>query len=285
MAIYKNATSQKLAVFAYDLTNGTPVTGNASNITAQISLDGGATAATNDVNPTELDATDAPGIYIFDLTQAETNADLLIVVPVSATSDVELDPSIIYTTPGTNAALLADTIRISGDSVAADNAEAFFDGTGYAGTTDWNADERTAIRSILGIPGSGTTPVAPTVGVLDTIRDKTDLIPANPASTTNITSASGVTVAAIGLNAITAAAIASDAGEELANALLDLTNGVETSTTLRQAFRIIVAALAGKVNGAAGTTINIRNLADTLNRITATVDADGNRTAVTTDLG
>lgn len=42
---------------------------------------------------------------------------------------------------------------------------------GGGGSTDWTADERTAIRSILGIPGTGTAPADPTVGILDTIRD------------------------------------------------------------------------------------------------------------------
>jgi hypothetical protein len=72
MAVYKNKISQKVACFAYDSTDGSAKTGDAAQITAQISKDGAATAATNDVNPTELDATDAPGIYIFDMTQAET---------------------------------------------------------------------------------------------------------------------------------------------------------------------------------------------------------------------
>lgn len=42
---------------------------------------------------------------------------------------------------------------------------------GSGGSSDWTADERTAIRSILGIPGSGTTPADPSTGILDTIRD------------------------------------------------------------------------------------------------------------------
>ena len=48
--------------------------------------------------------------------------------------------------------------------------------SGGGGGTDWTANERTAIRSILGVPTSGTTPSDPTVGILDTIRDKTNLI-------------------------------------------------------------------------------------------------------------
>lgn len=69
----------------------------------------------------------------------------------------------------------------------------------------------------------------------------------------------------------------------IAGALLDLGNGVESTITLRQALRLMLAASAGKVSGAAGTTVTIRNVGDTKNRIVATVDASGNRTAVTTD--
>lgn len=133
MAIYKNKTSQKVAVFAYDSTDGSAKTGDAANITAQISLDGGTTVATNDVNPTELDATDAPGIYIFDMTQAETNANMIILAAASSTTNILLDPLIIYTEPEQR---VVDVTAISGDSVAADNAESFFDGTGYAGTNN-----------------------------------------------------------------------------------------------------------------------------------------------------
>ena len=68
---------------------------------------------------------------------------------------------------------------------------------GGGGATDWNADERTAIRTILGVPASGTTPDAPTAGALKVIDDlldtevgaikaKTDLIPADPADASDI---------------------------------------------------------------------------------------------------
>jgi hypothetical protein len=49
---------------------------------------------------------------------------------------------------------------------------------GGGGGTDWNANERTAIRAILGVPTSGTTPTDPSSGILDEIRDKTALITA-----------------------------------------------------------------------------------------------------------
>lgn len=58
---------------------------------------------------------------------------------------------------------------------------------------------------------------------------------------------------------------------------------VEGTRTVRGALRLILSALAGKLSGAATTTVTIRDADDTKNRITATVDADGNRTAVTLD--
>ena len=139
MPIYKNVASQKLAVYAYDPTTAAGTdpskTGDAANITAQISKDGGVSAATNDVNPTELDATDHPGIYIFDLTQAETNADMIIVSAKSATANILLDPVEAFTTPGDNAALNANLTEIEGDTQSATDLKDFAD-SGYDPSTN-----------------------------------------------------------------------------------------------------------------------------------------------------
>jgi hypothetical protein len=60
---------------------------------------------------------------------------------------------------------------------------------------------------------------------------------------------------------------------------------VESGMTLRQALRLVAAASAGKISGASGTTVVIRNaVADSKDRVTATVDSNGNRTAITYDL-
>lgn len=70
-----------------------------------------------------------------------------------------------------------------------------------------------------------------------------------------------------------------------ADALLDRAAGVETGLTPRQAFRLMTANAAGKLSGAATATNTIRNaVADSKDRMVATVDADGNRTAITYDL-
>ena len=93
----KNVSGQQIPVYAWDNATGEAKTGDAANITAQISKDGGASAAMDATNPTELDAADHPGTYIFDALQAESNGDLIMVTPVSSTPDIVLLPVYIYT--------------------------------------------------------------------------------------------------------------------------------------------------------------------------------------------
>lgn len=68
------------------------------------------------------------------------------------------------------------------------------------------------------------------------------------------------------------------------DSLLDLADGVESGVTLRQALRGVIAVLLGKASGMATTTATFRDTNDTKDRVTATVDSSGNRTAVSTDL-
>lgn len=71
----------------------------------------------------------------------------------------------------------------------------------------------------------------------------------------------------------------------VADAILDALNGVEQGLTVREAMRLISAAVAGKVSGGGTSTVTFRSAeADDKDRIVATVDASGNRTAITTDL-
>lgn len=67
------------------------------------------------------------------------------------------------------------------------------------------------------------------------------------------------------------------------DAIFDRANGVETGYTLRQALRLMASALLGELSGAATTTIVIRDMGDSKTRITATVDPDGNRSALSLD--
>ena len=59
--------------------------------------------------------------------------------------------------------------------------------------------------------------------------------------------------------------------------------GLETGLTVRQYFRLAASALFGKASGLGTTTAVFRDFGDTKNRISATVDANGNRSAITRD--
>jgi hypothetical protein len=69
---------------------------------------------------------------------------------------------------------------------------------------------------------------------------------------------------------------------ENADAVLD--EVVEGTTTLRQSVRLANSVLGGKASGLETTEATYRDLADSKDRIVATVDSDGNRAAVTRDL-
>lgn len=80
-------------------------------------------------------------------------------------------------------------------------------------------------------------------------------------------------------------ALTSGERTSIANALLDLTDGIEVGLTPRGALRLIAAACAGVASGLATATAVYRNaVANSKPRITASVDVDGNRSSVTTDV-
>ena len=71
--------------------------------------------------------------------------------------------------------------------------------------------------------------------------------------------------------------------EGLAESLLD-NSDIETGYSMREALRLILSTLAGKVSGAGTTTITIRDINDGTDRVVATVDTSGNRTSVVYDV-
>lgn len=152
------------------------------------------------------------------------------------------------------------------------------------------ADAVTKIQSGL------ATPTNITAGTITTVTNLTNL----PTMPTDWLTAAGVKADAVtkiqtGLATSTALATV-DANVD---AILDDTgtSGVLLSTsalgsifddeavvgtyTMRQLLKVFAAALAGKATGGGTTTITFRGVDDTSNVIVATVDANGNRSAVT----
>lgn len=177
---------------------------------------------------------------------------------VKTATDVETDTQDIQSR--LPAALVGGRIdsnagAISGDATAADNLEAALDGTG-------------GVLISAGLVGNVTGNLSGSVGSI---------------GSGGISSASfaagAITATVIATGAIDADALAADAVDEI----LDEQIG-DSTITMRQALKILVAALAGKLSGAATTSVVIRNIADSANVISATVDADGNRSAVTVNV-
>lgn len=84
-------------------------------------------------------------------------------------------------------------------------------------------------------------------------------------------------VQAMAADVIDNTALAASAVDEI------LDDPIEGSLTLRQALRVILSAAAGKSNSHQLGTPKYRDQADGKDRISATTDANGNRTAVTID--
>lgn len=272
--MFKNVASQKIQLFAFDITTGAPKTGDAANLTAYVSKDHGSVTVLGDTSAAEMDATNAPGVYLFDLTQTETNADELTFTAKSSTANVSITPRFISTTPP-NFTLQSidsngrvDVIKIAGTTQTAGDIFARLGApAGASMSADIAAVKADTAATLIDTAEIGLTALA-TQSSVDTIDANVDAILLD-------TGTDGVVVAS-----------ASKTGYRLSSTGVDdvLDEVVEGTTTLRQSVRLANAALGSKASGLAGTTAVYRDIGDTKDRITATVDADGNRTAVTTDL-
>jgi hypothetical protein len=103
--LFKNQAGQGVYLFAYDTGAGGPKSGDAANITGNVSLDGAANGALATTHPTEIGA----GIYWQPLAQAETNANALALAWSSTSSGVQIDP-VLALTAGVNVARVNDVL-------------------------------------------------------------------------------------------------------------------------------------------------------------------------------
>jgi hypothetical protein len=72
--------------------------------------------------------------------------------------------------------------------------------------------------------------------------------------------------------------------DDVATALLDLTDGVETGITLRQATRGMASALCGKLSSAGTGVETFLGIGNNITRMVSNVTSQGSRTAVTLTL-
>lgn len=97
MAIKKQATYAFYT--AWTTSDNTPKTGDAANHTIRIVRDANA-AQTPTNTPTEVDATNLPGVYRLLLTAAEMDANSIAIGGKSTTANVQIMPTYIVTERG-----------------------------------------------------------------------------------------------------------------------------------------------------------------------------------------
>jgi hypothetical protein len=131
-----------------------------------------------------------------------------------------------------------------------------------AALTDYDPPTRAELTSDVATLATAAN-LATVAGYIDTevaaIKAKTDNLPAAPAAVGDIPSAA-------------------------TNAAAVWAYVMEGTHTAVQVVRGMAAMLLAKVSGAETTTVTVRDLDDSKDRLTWTVDADGNRSAVTRDL-
>jgi hypothetical protein len=223
--VQKNVSGQKLIVFAFDSTTNLPKAGDAANITAYVSLDYGTVTVLGDTSATEMDATNAKGYYLFDLTQGETNGNTLLFSAKSSTSNIVVIgcPATVFTDPANFAALAitsggiaqADIQTIKTQAVTCAAPVTVLASVGTAATSTAQTGDSFAR---IGSTGSGLTSLAPASTALSTAQ-WTNTLATNLgtlaghdpggtlASQTNITAGTITTVTTV-TNQLTAAQIA-----------------------------------------------------------------------------
>jgi len=202
----------------------------------------------------------------------------------------------------------------SGTDLAADNLATSAQATAIQATTD-KLDDMLVLSSdgwiytvaaLQDAPGGGTgldaAGVRAAIGLASANLDaQLDALPTAAENATAVWGAGARTLTAIDEDATTLdldATIRAAVGLAAANldtqldalptaaenATAVMASTIEGTFDLTESARLWNAALAGKASGLAGTAATFRDLADTKDRIVATVDADGNRTAVTRDV-
>lgn len=306
----KNTAGQKIGAQMVSASDGSAFT---STVTVYVTIDAG-TQAIGSVG-SGVCTHEGNGLHTYAPAQAETNGDHLaftfigtgaipatvqvfplpgalptaaalqvvddnvdaILVDTGTTLQAELD-GIQADTEDIQAKIGTPAVSLAAD-IAAIEAQTDDIGTAGAGLTNipwnaaWDAEVQSEVADALAVydPPTNTEMEARTLA-------------AASYATASAVSTVQTTVDDIPTNA-ELAAVEANLSADIAGVPADtIDEVVEGTVTVRQSLRLSNAASAGKLSGAASTTVAIRDLSDTKNRISATVDADGNRTAVTRDV-
>ena len=161
---------------AWDTSANAPKTGDAANHTLKVIKDG--TAATPTNSPSEVDATNCPGVYKLALTAAEMGYNTVSVAGKSSTASVAIIPIHITTEGGNLDAAVSSRAPESGGNVAAVKAK-----------TDNLPASPAAVGSAMTLTSAydaAKTAAPESGGNVAAIKAKTDNLPSDPASNTQV---------------------------------------------------------------------------------------------------
>lgn len=264
--MFKNVASQKVALFAFDITTGAPKTGDGANITPYVSKDYGTVTALGTATATELDSTNAKGWYSFVLTQAETNGDMLLFTAKSSTANVSLVGLLIasqpanWTTASIDGSGRVDVGKTLGTAVTLDTNNVLNVSTKYVGGTLQTARDIGA--SVLLAAGQKVD--VDTIKTNPVVNAGTVTFPtgATLASTTNITAGTIATVTNL-TNAPTA-------GDLTATMKTSVTTAATAATPTAAAVTGAVGSVTGNVGGnVVGTVASVVGAVGSVTGLTA----------------
>lgn len=250
----KNVASQKVTLFAFDYSTGAPKTGDGANITAYVAIDDGSVTVLGDTSATEIESTNAKGLYSFDLTQAETNGNKLVFSAKSGTANVAIVPQIIQTVTVQTGDSFARLGAPAGASVSADVAAAKVDTAAIKTKTDFLPSATAGAASGVAIVGSNMGTATSVTGAVGSVTGAVGSVTGAVGSVTgniggNVTGSVGSVVGAVG--SVTAGVTVT-------------TNNDKTGYALTQAFPSNFASLGINASGHVLRTV----LTDTLTTYT-----------------
>lgn len=249
-------------VGSFSIENRSAVRPTVASRTLDVTATGGAGIDWANVeNPTTV--LDLSGTKVKTATDVETDtADIQSRLPAALTGAGNIKADALVVSDKTNYALSAAGVQAIWDALTASLTTVGSIGKLIVDNLNATVSSRLATASITLAAGKVT------VGTND---DKTGYS----------VGVGGIQSTSFAANAIDAAALATDAVNEIVAAIFSRAFSAGYSAlTFDQMIKVIVSALAGILSGAATTTVTIRNLADSADVIVATVDADGNRSAV-----
>lgn len=176
--------------------------------------------------------------------------------------------------------LNANVTQLSGDSTAADNAEAFFDGTGYAGTNNviplvTTTTTATNVTTVNGLAADVITATSIASDAITDAKVASDVTIASVTGSVGSVATGGISAASFAANAITAAKLDPDVTTELqsglatASALSAVESKIDTIDGIVDAILVDTAEI-----GAAGAGLTVLATAANLATVAGYIDTE-----------